>query len=187
MSRGTRSSPAELARSVGSEAREFAGKIRRMVVTRTSSPLWQVVGHKLLDGSTETRDAENFAGLAGFYSRPSDDDDVEAIIAFPGGAGNPVIVATRQEAVRRVIAADLAADETQMHNSAVLIRIRANGTVEIRTSGGTALPLATKADIDALAAWIDTTMVVVTPSGNSTPGSTTPPPAATGTIVLKAE
>jgi len=183
--KGNRSKPAELARAVGQEAREFAGLIRRMVVTRTTSALWQITGHTLLDGTTETREAENFAGGAGFYSRPSADEDVEAVIAFPGGAGSPIIVATRQEAVRRVIAADLAADETQLHNSTTLIRIMADGTVEIRSRLGTAIPLATKADLDALADWIHTTMVVN--ATGATAGTTNDPPDADGTQVLKAE
>ncbi len=139
MSSGTRSGPLDLARSVGSKAREVAGLVRRMVITRTRTAIWQVTGHRLLDGETETRDAELFGGI-GFAARPSSEGDVEAIVAFPGGPGNPVIVATRQEAVRRVIGADLDADETQLHNSGTLIRIMADGTVEIRSRLGTAQP-----------------------------------------------
>jgi hypothetical protein len=134
----TRSGPRELAEAVGTAARELAGKVRRMIVTRTRTALWQVTGHTLLDGTTETRDAENFAGGVGYYARPNDDEDVEAIVAFPGGPGNPIIIATRQEATRRVIAADLSADETQLHNSSTLIRIKSDGTVEIRSAAGVA-------------------------------------------------
>lgn len=55
---------------------------------------------------------------------------------------------------------------------------------EVRAGGTGAL--ATKADLDALVEWIHNHMVVATPAGNSTPGTTTTPPAATGTTVLKA-
>ncbi len=60
-------------------------------------------------------------------------------------------------------------------------------TVEVRDAGGVAEALATKEDLDALADWISTTMVVATPAGNSTPGTTTSPPAAAGTSVLKGQ
>jgi len=191
---GTRSGPRELAEAVGGAARELAGKVRRMIVTRTRTALWQVTGHLLLDGTTETRDAENFAGGVGFYSRPSEDEDTEAIVAFPGGPGNPIIVATRQEAVRRVIAADLNADETQIHNSAVVIRIKANGTVEIRTAAGVAAELATKADLAALRAvllaWVPVAMdgglalkTLITTWLGAGPAYAWP----AGTTVLKAE
>jgi hypothetical protein len=145
----TRSGYGERAAQVGTRAREFDGKLRRMVVTRTRSALYQVTGHLLLDGSTETRDAEVFAGV-GFASRPSEDADTEAVVAFLG-PGQPVIVAMRQEAIRRAIAADLAANETQLHNATTLIRIKANGTVEIRTSGGVAHRLAKASELAALA------------------------------------
>lgn len=182
----TRSGPRELAEAVGSAARDLAGKVRRMIVTRTRSALWQVTGHTLLDGSTETRDAENFAGGAGFYSRPSDDEDTEAIITFPGGAGNPVIIATRQEAVRRVIAADLNADETQIHNSAVLIRIKANGTVEIRTKAGTAYALAKLSEIQAMRTAYNS-HTHLDPVSGSTGTPSAPMAAPVGTTVLKAQ
>lgn len=153
-----RQSPAALAAAVGQRARELAGKIRRMIVTRASGALWQVLGHVLLEGDEETHEAEVFGGV-GFAAVPNSDEDVEAIVAFVGdGAGNPIIVAIRQEA-RRVAIADLAAGETQIHNSivganATIVRIMANGTVEIRKHGGAALPLMTKADGDAIRAAI---------------------------------
>lgn len=45
--------------------------------------------------------------------------------------------------------------------------------------------LATKADHDALRDFIANTMVVVTPGGNSDPGTLAPPPTSTGTQKLK--
>lgn len=130
----TRHGPRELAEAVGLGQRELAGKIRRMIVSRASGARWQVQGHELLDGTIETRDVDVFAGV-GFASRPSADEDVEAIVANVGGAGQPTIIAARQEGVRRSVAGDLEADESQVHNSDTIIRIRANGTVEIRAAG----------------------------------------------------
>lgn len=186
MSSATRSTPGELAAAVGEGERRLAGLLRRMIVTRTTSAIWQVQGHRLLDDTLETRDAEVFAGV-GIAARPSSDDDVEAIVAFPQGGAGPIIVATRQEAVRRVMAADLDADETQLHNSEVLIRIRANGTVEIRSKNGTAQELATKADVVNMRVWL----LTHTHSGGTILGNTgnplVAPPAVVGTSVLKAE
>jgi hypothetical protein len=202
----TRSGPLELARAVGTKARELAGMLRRMVVTRTNSAIWQVTGHTLLDGDTETRDVELFGGI-GFYARPNDDDDTEAIVAFPaGGSGGPIIVAVRQEARRRVMTTDLASGETQLHNSSAdnptIIRIKANGTVEIRALAGVAAALALKADVQALRDWVNnqfssaaghihvvsgaatTTMTTVAVPG-STP--TVPAPTPVGTTVLKGQ
>lgn len=183
----TRNGPEAHSKAVGPEARDFAGRLRRMIVTRSSSSIYQVTGHTLLDADTETKDAEHF-GAVGFSSRPSSDEDTEAIVAFVGGPGNPIIVATRQEAVRKSMSVGLLADETQLHNSLVLIRIKSNGTVEIRTKAGTASPLATLDDLQELRDWIHDDMVIAVPSaGSSTPGTTTPPPTPAGTSVLKAQ
>lgn len=181
----TRSGPLDNADAVGSKAREFSGRIRRMAVTRTNSALLQVAGHNLLEGEQETWDAEQFQGI-GFAARPADDEETEAIVAFVGGPGNPIVIATRNEATRISMAADLAAGETQLHNPAVLIRIKANGTVEIRTKAGIALPLPTLAEHNALAAFVQamTLPVVGATAGPPAPGAV---PTASGTTVLKAE
>ncbi len=204
--RSTRTSPRELARSVSKEARDLAGKIRKMIVSRAgASARWQVTGHDLapIGGEEETRDAETFAGV-GFAARPDSSSDTEAIVVFPGEAsGGPIIIGTRQEASRRVVALDLAADETQIHGAigegGTIVRIKADGTVEIRTTGGTAVPLATKADLEAVVTYLKKQFsaaaghVHATPSGPTTAiteGSTTADggaPAPSGTSVLKAE
>lgn len=189
-----RQSPAALAEAVGTKARELAGKIRRMIITRASDALWQVLGHTLLDDEIETHEAELFGGI-GFAARPNATEDVEAIVAFVGdGAASPIIIATRQEA-RRIAVADLAEAETQIHNSAIganatLIRIKANGTVEIRTAGGVAERLPTMADIAALRATFNSHTHSYLPGPD--PAALTAPPTlpaavATGTVVLKAQ
>lgn len=190
----TRSGPLELAKAVGREARELAGMLRRMIVTRTSSALWQVLGHDLghIGGDVETRDAEMFGGV-GFYARPSSSGDVEAIVAFPaGGRAAPVIISIRQESVRQDVAGDLAEDETQIHNTEVRIRIKANGTVEICTHGGDPQPLPTLATLEALRDAILGWVPVGTDGGAAlkvalTELFTGPPAWPVGTTVLKAE
>jgi phage gp45-like len=173
---GSRSGPRELAASVGQKARTLAGKIRRMIVSRADSAIWQVLGHDLSDigGEEETREAEVFGGI-GFAARPNETDDVEAIVAFVGdGAAQPIIIATRQEARRVAIADDLEAGETQIHNTAtgtnaVIIRIMANGTVEIRKPAGVAVSIAKKSDAEAAATW-DANHVHLDSTGSPTSG-----------------
>jgi hypothetical protein len=184
--------------------------LRRMIVTRTTSALWQVQGHDLsmIGGEDiETRDAELFGGV-GFASRPNTSDDVEAIVAFPaGGSGGPMILAARQEARRQIVAADLEAEETQIHNSSsstpAIVRVKADGTVEARSFAGVALPLATKADLDALADYVSEQFastgtghthtlasggtVTLTTVEAAAPGVAPGIPEAAGTSVLKGE
>lgn len=189
----SRISPQALAEGVGQRAREIAGKLRRMIVTRASDALWQVFGHTLLEGDEETREAELFQGI-GFASRPNATDDVEAIVAFVGeGGAQPIIIATRQEARRIVIADDLEAGETQIHNSveganATIIRIYANKTVEIRSVGGTAKRLMTVEDGDALRTAIANAATVANDGGAAFKADILAAwPGPTGTTVLKAE
>lgn len=177
-------------REGSSDRRTAIGTIRRMAVTMTSAPFWRVVGHLLIDGKREDREAEIFSGI-GFYGRPKKGHQVDSLVAFPGGASNPIIIATRDEDARRAVAA-IAQDETAMFNSATIILIKANGTVEIRASGGAAAALATKADIDALKSWAagHTHVVAGITAGGAAVTSATPlpvAPSATGTTVLKAQ
>lgn len=186
--------PGQLKDELGADARENAGRVRRMVVTRTNTALYQVTGHKLLEDDIETRDAEVFGGV-GFAARPSvdaDAGDTEAIVAFVGGPGNPIIIAQRQEGARQIIAADLATDETQLHGAigagGVLIRIKANGTVEIRTAGGIAQPLMTKADGQALRVAIQGAATVANDGGAAFKAALLAAwTGPTGTLVLKGE
>lgn len=118
-----------------------------MAVRLTSRPLWQVVGHILLDNSTETRNVEVFTGV-GFYARPHDNGRAEAIVIATGGsAGHFVAIATRDEDTRKKVAADLAENETQMHNDVAILRIKADGSIEARTAAGVAVKLPTLADV----------------------------------------
>jgi hypothetical protein len=172
-------------------ARELAGLIRRMAVTLTSGTLWRAVGHLLLDRSQETKDAEVFGSL-GFYSRPAAGANAEVIVVHPGGSANAVIVATRDEALRKLIDGQLGPDGAAMCNRATIILCKSDGTVEIRALGGSAAALATKADIDALKTWAltHTHVVAGVTAGAAAVTSAGPlptPPSASGTSVLKGQ
>jgi len=162
------------------EARNALGMLRRMSIRLTSVPFWRTVGHLLLDASeTETRDPEMFSGI-GFYSRPAAGSNADAIVAFPGGASNPVIIAARDEDARKKHA-ELAQDETAMFNRLVIAVIKAIGTMEIRTANGTAVPLVT------LPQFLNHTHATAGTGTPSPPVAISPSPPLTGTTVLKAQ
>lgn len=165
--------------------RDLLGRIRRFALGITTRAFWQVVGHVLDDGTTETHDIEPFSGV-GFFSRPPSSSRAEVIVVYVGGPQSPAIVASRDEDVRRAVAADLAEDETQIHNSKAIVRIKAGGTVEIRLAGGVALPLATKADLAALASFVQGMTLAVSGATAGPPAPGTVPTGA-GTTVLKAQ
>ena len=142
------------------QARELAGKVRRMAVSvtnvlagvgTTTASFWQVVGHLLADNATqETADAEVFSGV-GFYARPPAGANAEAIVAFPGGPANPAIVASRDEATRKKVAGACGQDETFVFNSKVALRFTAGGLLQAYLVGGpTPVQLALKSDVEAL-------------------------------------
>jgi phage gp45-like len=141
------------------QMRQLAGVIRRMAVTVTNifkdgatpASFWQVVGHILLDNTTqETADAEVFSGV-GFYARPPAGANAEAIIAFPGGPSNPCVVASRDEATRKAVAGAAAQDETFVFNSKVALRFTASGLIQAYLVGGPVpVKLALASDHDAL-------------------------------------
>ncbi len=151
----TRHGPGELADSVGTAARATLGALRRMAIKVTSKALWQVIGHRLLDGSRETRDAEVFYGI-GIWARPKSSEKAEALVAFLGGAsGAPVVVATRNEDARRAVEAvigSLKEGEAILYGSSGLpfVHVKDDQTVEVRKAGGTAVALATLAELTAL-------------------------------------
>lgn len=118
----TRSGPREFAEEVGAAARKHANLVRRMAVRVTSAPLWQLEGHELADGTTETPDAEPFTGI-GFYSRPPASGNPEAIAVHVGGTGAPLIAATRDEKTRKAMAGDLGTDQTAIYTSGQRVRV----------------------------------------------------------------
>lgn len=137
---GKRNTPEDFARTISPEARAFRGSVRRYAVRFTEGTHWQMTGHKL-DGDTETKGLEVFSGV-GFYSRPKAKAKAEAIAARIGDAQHMVVVATRDEALRRLYKAELEGDPdlAAMFNTATIAIIKPDGTVEIRNRLGVAEP-----------------------------------------------
>lgn len=188
---GSRYTADDFAKALDPYLRKLAGVVRRMgvdITKITKVPGWKVLGH-LLDGGRESFTAEIFSGV-GFYSRPPKGAKADAIVVNAGGADDPVIVATRDEKTRQASAGSLAEDETATFNTLTILIHKANGTIEARGINGVAVPLATKADIDALRTWILThTHTGVTAGAvlSGAPPASPAPPTAAGTTKLKAE
>ncbi len=164
--------------------------VRRFVVSVGHGAVWKLLGIRGLDGEDETVTAEVFQGI-GIASRPAADGEPEAIVVNVGGAKVPVIVATRdQRTLAGVLASlgELEAGSTLIFTAGAVVYVRANGTVEIRSPGGAAAALATKADIDALKTYISTHTHSGVTAGAAVSGvPAAAPPNATGTTVLKAQ
>lgn len=176
------------------QARELAGKVRRMAVSvtnvlagagTTTAAFWQVVGHLLLDNTTkETADAEVFSGV-GFYARPPAGANAEAIVAFPGGPSNPTIVASRDEATRKKVAGDAKQDETFVFNSQVALRFTNSGLIQAYLVGGpTPVQLALKSDVDGVIT-AHNGHTHPDPQGGTTGPANTTAPASVGSRVLR--
>lgn len=183
-----RRSAEALASEVGAQTRRLLGSLRKMAIDRTRSGLWKVLGYEVV---AESHPAELFGGV-GFHSRPASGSKAEAIVAFIGGAGAPVVIATRDEALRQAVG-ELEEDEAAIFNTLAIVRVMADGTVEIRSAGGTAAALATKADLDALRAALETAAIAPGAGGaaavvaamDTALGPLAPWPV--GTTVLKGE
>lgn len=117
------------------DKRNEAGRIRHMAVRLTEGGSWQVAGHLLIDTRTREVISGDVFGGVGFAARPAARANAEAVIVFPGGASNPVIVATRDEDLRRAMG-ELAQNETAMFNRLVTVLCGADGTVEVRAAAG---------------------------------------------------
>ncbi len=144
----------ELAQAISPEVQRITGMIRRMAITLTTRVAWQLAGFRMPDGTTETISAEPFTGI-GVFARPPSNSKPEAIVLNVGDAKAPVIVAVRDEKTRAAIAGNVGADETAVYNSQAIVLVKANGSIEVRAAAGVAVPLATKADLDALKAAIN--------------------------------
>jgi len=128
----------DLRDQVSPDARDAAGQIRRFDLGVTSGVKWQVIGHTLLDGRKEVRPAEVFSGI-GFFSRPKESNNAEAIGVFVGGAANPMIAATRDEDLRKSMVPAPPTDMAAMFNSSAIAQITGS-TMEVRLAGGTVQP-----------------------------------------------
>lgn len=171
---------------------QLAGAARRMAVEATAkAAIWTLTGVRNLANKLEPQGVEIFPNI-GFYSRPAADGKPEAIILNIGNAKLPVIVATRDEHAATAIRAALgtgkpAAGETIVFASTggAVVYLKNDGTVEIRTAGGTAHRLPTIEDHEAFVAWAKNHIHTSGGAGNPTTTPTTDPPDPDGTHVLK--
>lgn len=135
----------------------IANIVKRMVMLKIDSPLrWRAK-----DADPEEIDDVEIFHNVGFHARPPAVGkwgpnvaihNVEAIVVNVNSHDHPVIIATRDADTMRVVVekVGLNPDETFIYNSKSVVKIKADGTVEIRSLDGTAVPLATKADVDAV-------------------------------------
>lgn len=183
----------EFAEMIGAFRREVAAVAKRMVVSLSSGPAWQMLGHTVFNKRREAPNVEAYQGI-GFASRPpAGSKSAEGIVIAVGGVNNPALVATRDEAVRAASAGDLEDDEAAVFNTTARVRVKKDGTVEITSIGGVALRLATYDDVKAIRDDLDghSHLYVPYPGGAAgTPVATTGNPAVTdpaGTSVIKGE
>lgn len=176
---------ADYKREQGPDARTNASRIRRMLLGVTSRVFWQLVGYKSHETKQPTTDAENFSGI-GFYARPRSSDRAEAILASVADARHSVIVATRNEDVRKVMA-DLDEDETAIFTSSAIVIINADGTVEVRSQLGVAQSLANEVYRTAEDVMLTAVAALCTAiAGMTAPAGTYPHPAVTAAATAAA-
>lgn len=194
--------PADHAKAGDPLHRKVAGMIRRIVVEFSSTGpfsrpvlgIWQLRGFRELK---EVVKAEVFQGI-GIWARPpaaaspAEIGNVEAVAVSVGDSDHQVVIAMRDEPTRQKIAPKVAPNETLLHNTLVGVHCKADGTIHAETHAGTAVPLATLADLRALRKWIEVHVHgVVVGEPYTSPPAVTPPgapvPTETGTTVLRGE
>jgi phage gp45-like len=132
---------------IGAAIVRLKSLVRRVAVASSPGGRWQLTGY---EGEPTHTDIEVFSGI-GISSRPSatsvGNGDAEAIMVRVGSSrAHPVIIATRDESVR----VDLEEDETAIYNSSSIVKIKADGTIEIGSRGGSVAALALKSDVQAV-------------------------------------
>jgi len=141
--------------------------VRRMVLASASSDgLCSAVGV----GKEVIPDVEVF-GVLGFAARPRVGGGAEVVVVHVGAEpSHPVVVATLDEDIF-----ELEPDERAFYNSLAAVHVTSDGKVEVADrSGGEAVALATKADLEAVITWLKRH----THSGVSTGLGTSGPPGA---------
>ncbi len=174
---------------------------RRLDLDESTGDRATALGREDETGAVETDEMDVLAPV-GIIARPEANVTVEALVGFVGADGDhPVVLNTLDHGRRAIIdAVGLDADETVVYTQQAILKITADGTVEIRSIGGTAVQLATKADVAALKAHFDQHKHAGAFGGTgSAPALTTAPtqnplgtpidtaPAPDGTSVLLAE
>jgi phage gp45-like len=163
----------------------FHSLVRRLAVAASEGGSWQLLGPKDEDGAAEVAaDIEVFQQI-GYSSRPVAESGEVVVVKIGGALTHPVIIATRDESIR----VDLDEDETAIYNSASIVKVKADGTIEIGSQGGTFAALALKSDVDTIQSQLDGHSHTYLPgSGGATTTTGNPSVTApTGTVKLKAE
>lgn len=170
----------------GQPANQLRNLVRHYVVTKAAGAVWKLLGLIDGDGNEEKEDAPIFPGI-GVWARPPSSGKPEAVVNLIGAStGNPAIVAMRDEKTRAALDKALGgikAGETTTYGEKSVVYHKDDGTIEARSWTGTAVPLATKADVDNLRTWL----IAHLHSGGGGGTPTTTPPAAAGTKKLKGE
>lgn len=164
------------------------GMIRRMAVSLWSGVKWRLTGQRNQNGEVENVDAEPFTGI-GFYSKPDADGKPECIMVCVGGAKHTAIVATRDEAVRRMWDTEVADGETAIFTKLACVIVKADGTIHAKSLGGTPQSLITVGDIEAFKNTITSWTPVANDGGAALKTALTSLFSSwpTGTFVLKGE
>lgn len=139
--------------STSPETRDWRGMIRKFKILLTSGSIWQVLGHKLIDNTPETRFPEVFSNI-GLFARPPAGANAEAVgVSMGGAAGNLVVVATREEDTRKRVAV-LEQDETCIYNSVVVATCKKTGQLWICAPGAAPVAVALASELNALRAFV---------------------------------
>lgn len=172
--------------------------VRRFTIRATLKGVARLLGYKDDEGNQEEDEADVFPGV-GFWARPVDGrgEAIRLLLAH----GHSVVVATRDERTRTALEAhvQLAPGETAIFSGAAVVVCRKDGTIEARSWAGTAVPLATLADLQELRDWIAARFDPLSGHTHSASGSGPPapppppnptnlvPPHPTGTTKLRGE
>ncbi|WP_428264799.1 hypothetical protein [Haliangium sp.] len=116
---------------------------RQLALDESDGERVTALGREALDGSVEEDEMDSF-GPVGLVGRPAGDATVEAAVAFVGADGAHPIALSYVDGTRRAVidAVGLGADETVVYNSQAVVKLLADGTVEIRSLEGSAQALA---------------------------------------------
>lgn len=130
-----RLTPQRKRRRQGDDENRRHNMLRRMSIGSASALEWVLEGYEDADQNREIESAEVF-GVAGFASRPADNDRAEAIVGYLGGDPTaPVLLATRDaDAVKAFEAAagELGKGETAIFTSSgAHVHIDAAGNVHV--------------------------------------------------------
>lgn len=165
------------------ESHRLRGLVRRVTVGLTGK-LWSLLGYE-----DEPFDNVEVFGGVGIAARPRAGKGEVIVIHVGAESGHPVVIAARDADIEP----ELQADESALFNSVAIVTLTKDGDVIVRAKAGRqvlvddgsgAVALATKADLDALANFVQAIELPVAAgiAGPPPPGTV---PTAAGTTVLR--